>query len=494
MRRLTILFLISMLISFAGWVPECLAGNQQLDMARGQHNFLKVTSFVTDRFEKEVDLADLYESAWLNLERGLPDPALISTATYSIYATSREILSLYAAKIEDVLKETAKRRTDDATPSIQNLWNRATNGLVAALNDPYSQYLPVEEHEELQRVLSGKPDEAKQFYGVGISIDWDTESDEGLLVISPLPGTPAERNGIHAGDIILAVDGDWLKDWEGTVADKRDKAVEKIRGEQGSSVILMIRKPDLPEPVPVTLTREPINPDQHIMKEMLDNDIGYLRLTNFYADSVNDILEAVRYLKMEGMKQLIFDLRYNPGGYLDQAVYIADLFMKKGDLITFTFGRKSPERHFIDQRTSDDGFSSIPMVVLVNQWSASASEVVTGALKDNKRATVIGEKTFGKGSVQEVFPLEGGAGLRLTVAHYYTPSGVCIHEEGIMPDIEVTGLTYDALETIQKKSYHNVSRIERLFDSDPQMKVAWEFLNGEISLANQKTDDSSDEG
>ncbi len=486
-RFMTIL--IAVLFCLAGWTPECLAGNQHLEMAKGQHNFLKVTAFITDRYEKEVDLAELYEHAWLNLERILPDPAVIDSATYNIYSTSEEISELYAGKIENVLTKTARKRVDDATPTIQQLWNRATNGLVAALDDPYSQYLPPEEHQELQRVLSGEPNE--QFFGVGISVDWDTQSDEGLLVIAPLPGTPAERNGIHAGDVIVAVDGEWMKDWDGTMMDKRNQAVDKIRGKQGTSVILTIKKIGDPEPVAIELTREPINSDLHIMKEMLDDEIGYIRLDNFYADAVGDVLEALRYLKMEGMKQLIFDLRYNPGGYLDQAWYVAELFLKKGDLITYTSGRKSPPRQLHDRGTAGENFSTLPMVVLVNQWSASASEVVTGALKDNGRATVIGNKTFGKGSVQEVFPLQGKAGLRLTVAHYYTPSGVCIHEEGIQPDIEVDSLTQDEAETIEKKRYRNVSRMIRLFDRDPQMKVAWEFMKGEITLANGETDNRS---
>jgi len=243
-----------------------------------------------------------------------------------------------------------------------------------------------------------------------------------------------------------------------------------------------------------TLTREPINPELHITKEMLDGEVGYIHLYSFYAHAVDDVLQALRYLKTEGMKKLIFDLRLNPGGYLDQAVNIADLFLKKDQLITYTMGRSSLPRYFHKSHFSEsDSFADIPMVVLMNEYSASASEVVTGALKDNQRAMVIGKKSFGKGSVQEVFGgLDGGAGLRLTVAKYYTPSGICIHGKGIVPDIEVDPLTDDEWEAVQKKDYHNVSRLKRITERDPQLKVALQYLCGEISLADTQKKSKSD--
>ncbi|NPU98127.1 MAG: S41 family peptidase [Candidatus Omnitrophica bacterium] len=494
MRRVWTVGVVGMTVFCCAVLSAEGAKNPYIDLKIGLNNFSRVTELIYTKYEKEPDLATLYEQTWLSLAKILPATDVIPSATISPYSSSREIRDFYANRIEQAITLTARKQPDDATPSVRQLWNRASSALVGALEDPYSQFLPAEEHKELQRVLSGEPDQSKQFYGVGISVDWDTTGNEGVLVISPLPGTPAERNGIRAGDIIIAVDGDLLKNWEGTSSEKLTKAIEMIKGEEGTEVKLTLKKPSSPEPVDVILKREPINPELHITKEMLDKEVGYIRLYSFYAHAAEDVLDAIRYLKTEGMTKLIFDLRYNPGGYLDQAVKVADLFLKKDDLITYTYGRNSPERYFYDESTGTDGLTDLPLVVLMNEWSASASEVVTGALKDNHRTLVVGKKSFGKGSVQEVFNLNEGAGLRLTVARYYTPSGVSIHEKGIQPDIEVERLTDEEAEAILQKDYNNVSRLSRLLERDPQLKVALQYLRGEISLAGIKKDPPSKDG
>jgi len=174
-------------------------------------------------------------------------------------------------------------------------------------------------------------------------------------------------------------------------------------------------------------------------------------------------------------------------------VKVAEIFLKKDSLITYTYGRTSPHKYFYSENTGDEGFTDIPMVVLVHQWSASASEVVTGALKDNKRAVIVGKKSFGKGSVQEVFNLKEGAGLRLTVAHYYTPSGVCIHEIGIQPDLDVDPITEEEFKKIKDKDYTHVSRLERRFDWDYQVKAAYQLLRGEITVDSYKNKKASGE-
>ena len=397
-------------------------------------------------------------------------------------SASEEIRNFYASRINETLTQFAKTQVETATPTVQDLWNNSTTGLVIALGDAYSQYLPPVEHQKLQDSLSGKPDETKVFYGVGISVEWDTESDAGVLVVSPIPGSPAERNNVQAGDVIIGVENQYFKDWKEERAKKLEKAIASIKGEKDSKVNLIIKKPNLAEPVKVLLTRAPINPEQLISKEMLDNEVGLIRLVNFYASAADDLKESMRYLKLAGMKKLILDLRFNPGGYLDQAVKVGELFLKKGDLITYTYGRSSPHRYFYDESTDEDGFSDIPLVILVNQYSASASEVVTGALKDQKRAVVVGKTSFGKGSVQEVFPLKNNAGLRLTVAHYYSPSGVCIHEIGIKPDLDVNPVTEEQWEKIKTKEYTHVSRLDRIFDRDPQLKAAYQVQRGEIKV------------
>ncbi|RJP33999.1 MAG: S41 family peptidase [Candidatus Omnitrophota bacterium] len=457
--------------------------NSSYDYSIGRKNFRHVTELIAQRYEKERDVAALYEKAWDSLVEILPATGELIAAGSSVPSESKAIQGFYVDRIESVITLTARKQTDDATPTVRDLWNQAMNGMVGALDDPYSQYLPPKLNEELQRVLSGKPDESRQFYGVGISVEWDTLGDEGVLVISPLPDTPAERSGIRSGDIIIGVEGDMFKTWQGTVSDKLQKAIDKIKGEKDTEVKLTIKKTNSPEPLEVRLKRAPINPDVQIFKEKLDDEIGRIRLYSFYENAANDVLDAMRYLKMEGMKKLIFDLRSDPGGYLDQAVHVADIFLEKGKLITYTEGRKSPRTDFIDEVTGADGFAEIPMIILMNEWSASASEVVTGALKDNGRAVVIGKKSFGKGSVQEVFGLAGGAGLRLTVAKYYTPSGVCIHEKGIEPHMEVSSVTEEEYnDKYKEKDYNHVPRLERLFDLDPQLKAAVQYFRGELSL------------
>jgi carboxyl-terminal processing protease len=471
-------------------VGQTIWANNQRQLYAGIKNFYDVTTLIERRYESEVDFADLYEEAWFSLQKKtwedindiLPNADTILAATLAPDSSSREIRNFYARRIENTLTLFSKAQTDDATPTVRDLWNISTAGLVASLGDQYSQFLPAKENQRLQDSLSGKPDEEKVFYGVGISVEWDTVTDLGVLVIAPLPGTPAERNDVRAGDIIIGVNGEYFRDWEDDYAKKLEKAIKLITGEKDTEVTLTIKKADVPEPVDITLTRAPINPEQLISKEMLDDKIGLIRLASFYANAADDLLQAMRYLKLEGMEKLILDLRYNPGGYLDQAVKVADTFLKKDDLITYTYGRSSPHREFKDQETDTEGFSDIPLIVLINQFSASASEVVTGALKDNKRAFVVGETSFGKGSVQEVFQLQDEAGLRLTVAHYYSPSGVCIHEIGIRPDLIVERISKEDLELLEDKDYTHVSRKDRMFDFDYQLKAAYQVHAGEIKV------------
>jgi len=477
-------FWIVLFLSSQIFVASTLwAANSSLDFNTGLNNFFQVTKLIQDKFDAETDQAELYKKAWISLERVLPATDIIASGTI-VSSSSKAIRNFYANRITETLEKTASIRPDDATPTIRELWNKVTQGLVWSLKDPYSQYLPTEENKELQRVLSGVPDKEKQFYGVGISVEWDNEKDEGVLVISPLPGAPADRSGIRAGDVIVAVSTEFFKDWDGPGIDKLTKAIELIKGEEGTEVLLKIKRSGSAELLEFTLKREPINPDLQIRKEMLDDEIGYVRLYSFNAHACDDVLEALRYLKTEGMKKLIFDLRTNPGGYLDQAVKVADLFLKKDELITYTLGRSSKPHYFHKSKyVGKDDYSGVEMVILMNEYSASASEVVTGALKDNQRAFIIGKKSFGKGSVQEVFALNQGAGLRLTVAKYYTPSNICIHGIGIQPDIEVDHITEEEWNAIKEKDYHNVPRLQVVTERDPQLKVAMQYLQGEISLA-----------
>ncbi len=456
--------------------------------ASGYKNYLRSYQLIQKRYESETDDAALHKSAWKSLAMILPVTNAQLVSEPDIEMSSRELSEFYMSKIEDSITHNVRERPDDATPSVSKLWDNAISGLVEGLNDPFSAYLPPKQNEDLQQSLSGKPREQDVFYGVGINVDWDTEGDQGVLVINPLPDTPAAEHHIESGDIIIGVSNTMLKDLEGNFREKLEQAVEMIKGKKDTAVELLIKKRTSPEPVRLKLTRQPINPNQLIFKEILDDDkgdIGWIHLYSFYENAAEDVLEHLREMRLAGVDKIIFDLRWNPGGYLDQAVEIADIFLKEGDLITYTAGRTVSDEYFYDQGT-DEEFTDMPMVVLLHKWSASASEVVTGALKDQNRATVIGETSFGKGSVQQVIPLSGGAALRLTVSKYYTPSGVCIHEEGIEPDMEVARLTEEQAEDLEDKDYDHVPRLERLFDGDRQLKTAYEFLRGETIVDTSK--------
>lgn len=386
----------------------------------------------------------------------------------------------------------------DATPpSSTDLWNATISGLVNGLHDPYSQYLPPVKLDELNDFLSGEARPEDIFYGVGIHVDWDHVGDRGVMVLSPIPDGPAFVNDIRMGDVIIGVDEEPVPT-DGIAEEDLQSAIDMIKGPENSEVRLTIFREGVPIPLEKTLKRAPVNSNQQIIRYMLDDgsNIGYVRLVTFNQHCARDVEEALEWLYSMGMKKLIFDLRFNPGGYLDQAVMVADLFLSEGQLITYTQGRSEESRQdFIDQRNSQHGFESTPMVIILNEYSASASEVVTGALKDSGRCDVVGATSFGKGSVQEVFPLRADAALRLTVAKYYTPADRCIHEVGIDPDYEVSSYLHAPTEDLEpgdgegeadveqptptptpspSKVYD--SRISRTFDRDAQLKKAYEVL------------------
>ena len=303
----------------------------------------------------------------------------------------------------------------------EKLFDMAIQGMVSGL-DPHSSFLSQDDFNELKIGTTGK------FGGLGIEI---TTEDSFVKVISPIDDTPAQRVGIKSGDLIIDVGGTSLKDLP--ISD----AVKLMRGEPGTSVEITVIRKEIKEPLKFNITREIII-SKGVKSYLFDEKIGYVRLSNFQSNSTNDVKDAIYELnrksksKMEG---LIVDLRNNPGGVLGTAVGISDLFLTEGKIV-YTKGRtyKSRLEYFASPQDIIDG---LPLIVLINEGSASASEIVAGALQDHKRAKIMGTKSYGKASVQTIQELNDGSALKLTTARYYTPLGNDIHENGIKPDLVI---------------------------------------------------------
>jgi carboxyl-terminal processing protease len=315
----------------------------------------------------------------------------------------------------------------------QKLMEGAINGMLNAL-DPHSAYLTPDLYRELQVDTEGS------FGGLGIEI---TLRDGILTVVSPIEDTPASRAGLKAGDQIIKIEGELTKDMNLV------EAVKKMRGPKGSKVQISIRREGVPRFLDITLTREVIKV-QSVKSRLLEKGYGYVRVAQFQDRTNIDLENALRRITQENgkLEGLVLDLRNNPGGLLSQAVKVSDLFLDSG-LIVYTEGRldNQKQKYF----AHPGGYADVPIVVLVNGGSASASEIVAGALQDHGRAVVLGTQTFGKGSVQTILPLENGAALRLTTAMYYTPSGRSIQVTGIAPDIKLENLSPDQIAARERR-------------------------------------------
>lgn len=300
----------------------------------------------------------------------------------------------------------------------------AINGMLLSL-DPHSSYLTAEDFDELQEETRGS------FSGIGIEI---TVRDGLLTVISPIEGTPADAAGLQAKDLIVKING------EATRVMAPMEAIKKLRGKKGSEVEVSIYREGWQELKNFTIIRD-IIPLQSIKGSFLEPGFAYIRITNFQGQTTKDLKKELADLQQKEMiKGLILDLRNNPGGLLDQAISVSDIFLEDG-LVVYTKGRQ-PEQNMTFQAHANNGKNLYPLVVLVNEGSASASEIVAGAIQDHKRGVIVGTQTFGKGSVQTILPMPDGAGLRLTTARYYTPNGRSIQATGIIPDVEVPYVPY----------------------------------------------------
>ena len=317
----------------------------------------------------------------------------------------------------EVLRQIEKSYVEPQEP--QELIYGAIKGMVHNL-DPHSSFMTKEEYRELMLETKGS------FTGIGVEI---TVKDNFLTVVSPIEGTPADKVGMKAGDKIIKIENTRTKDM--TLME----AVKKIRGPKGTKVNLTIMREGEAKPLELSITRGVI-PLISVRQYFLTPEIGYVRISNFQSKTVKDLSAALEEMeKGREIKGLVLDLRNNPGGLLSQAIEVSDLFLNSG-LIVSTKGRISSQNITATAHT-DKKPRTYPIIVLINSGSASAAEIVAGALQDNKRALVLGTRSFGKGSVQTILPLSDGSGLRLTTARYYTPSGKSIQSSGIVPDIEL---------------------------------------------------------
>jgi len=386
-------------------------------------------------------------------------------------------LELFSVVMEKVRQD----YVDGQKLTYEDLVHNALKGMISTL-DPHSEFLEPDEYKELQNDTQG------QFGGLGIVV---ALKDGLVTVVAPMEDTPGSRAGIRSGDRIVKIDG------KSTERMGLPEAVKYLRGEPGTEVTVTIQRPSSDIVKDFKLTRAIINMD--MVKDINgkkafplgESKIGYVRVTQFGEKTSDELGAALKTLKAQGMQALILDLRWNPGGLLDQAVEVCEKFLPRGELIVTTEGRNAGQNTSRHAAGRGDELHQSPMVVLVNLGSASAAEIVSGCLQDVKRAVVLGEKTFGKGSVQSILPLQNGAALRLTTAKYYTPSHKVIHEHGITPDIEVPMSDEEdnavqikrapgGMESLDEQDREAIAKLR-----DPQFDRAMDLLKG-INLFTQR--------
>ncbi|CDZ74510.1 carboxy-processing protease [Peptoniphilus sp. ING2-D1G] len=328
------------------------------------------------------------------------------------YSNSQVSSAIKIKYLEDFVKKNYLYEVKDEDLEVGKL-----KGIVAALNDPYSEYYTKEEYQELMEMTTGK------FFGIGVVI---TRGEDNLItVISPIKGSPADKAGIKAKDKIIKVEG---VEYTG---EDINEATKIMKGEKGTEVTITIYRPDTAKTKEITLIRDEISVETIISDKL--GEIGYIGITGFDENTAEDFNEALDKLLSQKIKSLIIDLRGNPGGIVDSAAEICDRILPEG-MIVYAENR---EKKRVFEFKSDEKHLNIPLAVLVNEGSASASEIVAGAIRDYKAGTIIGQKTFGKGIVQTAKMFPSGDGIKLTTSEYFTPKGENIHKKGIKPDIEV---------------------------------------------------------
>lgn len=387
-----------------------------------------------NRFKKSAIIAGLMAASFT---AGISfQPVMAETGGFRVFLQVFDLIKM----------EYVDKAVDD-----QKLVTGAIQGMISVLNDPYTRYISKDDFNEMNNERAGK------FSGIGIQLG---EQDKQLKVIAPIEDTPAWKAGIKAGDIIQAIDG------KPTAGMTVDDAVKVIRGEDGTSVKLKIYRPDTKKTLELNVVRQTIE-NQVVKSKMIDKNLGYIRLTTFMQNNAPDKMRtAIEDLEKKGMKGLILDLRSNPGGLLPNAVDIGSMFVDKGPIVRIVDRNGSEEKLNPNGKMELD--KATPMVVLIDGGSASASEILAGALKDSKRAQLIGTKSFGKGLVQTVHHLYDGSGVAITTNKYLTTNGIDINKKGIEPDIEVK-----IPEDVLKQPYAE--------DKDPQLQKAIQVLNTKLA-------------
>ena len=343
----------------------------------------------------------------------------------------------------EVLEKINKEYVDEVDQS--KSMDAAINGLLQSL-DPYSAYMTPESFEGMQTETSGK------FGGLGIEVGMEAGV---VKVISPIDNTPASKAGLKAGDYIVKINNVQVQ------GKSLMEAVDLMRGPVGSSIEITVRRRGVKKALIFNITREIIQV-QSVKSELIENNIGYIRLTSFNDNSSDQIKEKIKKLnKNKNLKGYILDLRNNPGGLLSQAIKISDFFLENGEIVSTKSRKVSENRKWFAKK--GDLTNGKTLIVLINYGSASASEIVAGALKDHKRAIILGENSYGKGSVQSIIPLKNRGAIRLTIAKYYLPSGKSISEVGVTPDIEV-------IESSENFKFNS--------ETDNQLNFALKLLNG----------------
>lgn len=371
----------------------------------------------------------------------------------------------------EVLQVVNENYVGDAPVGYDDLTRAALAGMVGSL-DPHSQFLYADEFQDTEDELTNA------FGGVGIQVE---QHNGHIVVITSIPGTPAERAGLRRGDRLVRIDGKILE------SPTIEKTIRLVRGAPDTMVTLTIFRPSQNRTIDHRLKRERIRLDSVRNAALLAGGIGYVQITQFSERTGDEFKSALKELERQGLRALIVDLRDNPGGLLDAAIEVCEQFFKRGELIVYTQGR-TPESREDYLAGGGNGGRAYPIAILVNGGTASAAEIVAGAMKDTRRAVIVGEKTFGKGSVQSVMELRNGEGMRLTTARYYTPGGITIHEKGIQPQVEIeisaddeskVRLQQTRVDLAEAAAFNERFGFERI--ADVQLNAAEEVLTGVLA-------------